>query len=294
MRVMSGSPTSGLPVAIDITDPDLSRAAARMVESALGWVVVEDSPELPARLWLTDLDAVRPGAVVLLADGGPDEVARALRAGAVEVLSWPPDPDRLARSVPRRSPPSPALLVTVGGAAGGVGTTTVATTLAAAFAWQGRPTHLVSDHAADVVTLDASRCATQLPTLRVVTHLRDVPPAALEAHPVVVDLGVGGPCHVLVARPDQALVRALRTLTPAVVVVVDRGALEEAEVQRLTDVPTLHLPWSRRVARGALRAALPGVLPGRLVADVAGLVRHLPGGRNDPPCRPVALRAVAA
>ncbi len=98
--------------------------------------------------------------VLLLSDGGPDDLRRAMRAGAREHLAWPaqaqdlvPVVRGLAEEQKRRrsaafaqasDPARMCRIITVSGAKGGVGKTTLATNLALALMGEtGEPTVLV-------------------------------------------------------------------------------------------------------------------------------------------------------
>lgn len=266
---------TALPVHLDIADPALAEAVGRWVEHHLGWQVVADTPHLPARLVLADRP--REGAVLLTTDQldgvGQDGVGH-----DGPVVAWPHQADRLADLTPRapRRPLAPT--VVVGGAAGGVGTSTVALALAASSAWEGTATWLVAGaalrHAAGLGEGAVVDCPAA-PGLSVTADPGLVAHRAGAGDLVVVDGGVHPSAAVLVARPDAALAAALAT-GPAgrLVVTVGDGGLRPAEVAALTDGHThVHLRWDLRIARAGARGRLPGEFPGRWLRPLRGHLR---------------------
>lgn len=264
---------SAIPVRTDFADHALGVAVGRWVEAHLGWQVVADSPHLPARLHLADRPL--PGAVLVTRD------PLAVHDGPVVV--WPDQAEALRTITPDPPPRPRGTTVLVGGAAGGVGTSTVAVALAAVHAWSGVRTWLVAGPATQAMLGVASGQVAEVPAAPGLAVTADPALAARRCgveDRVVVDAGVLVGASVLVARPDGALVAALDAATdgtrrPRVVVTVGQGALRPAEVARLlADHPVegrrhVHLPWDLRIGRAGLRGRLPGDLPGRWVRTLA-------------------------
>jgi hypothetical protein len=141
-----------LPVAVDLHGT-LAIEVTAYVENELGWQVVEvTGPPAPALLLAGTVHPDLPCAVVR--DGAVEGTAvrDALVAGAIDVIGWPHDRARLA-ALPQRvadavtaDPPGPApVLRWIRGAAGGVGTSTVALGLGGLVAWSGRRALVVGD-----------------------------------------------------------------------------------------------------------------------------------------------------
>lgn len=293
-------------------------AVRRWLEGTLGWQAVDDDPDgpVPPALRLLDLDgAVRllsaPGgsdldrgdrlpAVLLVVDGDPParvaEAARRLTLrGALVVCRWPQDGTRLPSLVARmlRAPRrdlATSRTLRVGGAAGGVGTTTVTLALAGLAAWSGSRTLAVVHGQAGVraalpVPADALNApdlwtrATPLlgvPDGRVV-HTGDRPPIdapvdrRIEVR--VLDVGIDTDADILVCRPDGAAVTALRRTIAGAVVMVGEGLLSSERLRMLAGGRTfLELPSSVRVARAVLRGQAPGGLPGTWIERLRPLV----------------------
>lgn len=305
-----------LPVLVALGGPH-ARSVRRHVEHAAGWQPVDAATAalVPPALRLVDVAAAPlPGdgpPVVLLVDEGDDPVAAARAAaasGAGEVLRWPDERDRLPTVAARlaRRPPVPAVLeLGVGGASGGVGTTTVALALAGLVAWQAGPTLLLTHGAVpapagptrrpvDLAGAGTWEQAVPVPGvdgLRLVRTGRpagDPPVDAGAAGLVVRDLGVEWGADVLVLRRDGAGLEALRDSGCAIAVVVDTGpapdrALRAAAAGRRTVV----VPVSARVARAGLAGRVPAGLPGRWLAALRPV---LAGGDPRARARPVVTR----
>ena len=274
--------TTALPVAVEMADRQLADDVVRWVESTLGWQVVADSAALPARLRLVDVASVQDGAAregaVLIArslDGA--DLRHAIDSGVRDVVRWPEEAERLAGLRPSAVVRPAAEVVGVAGAAGGVGTSTVAVAAAAVSAWSGVPTWLVTDGAGRRLCGgdgSAFEEVESLPGLRIGGDLHDAIGRSRVGERVVVDLGVDPRGHVLVARPDASLLAAVRDGSASVVVTVGTGGLHPHEVARAV-AGRRHVPLdhSVRVARTGLRGRLPGALPGRLVADLSSGLR---------------------
>lgn len=236
-----------LPVTVDLPGA-LGHEVTAWVEVEAGWqVVAGGGPPAPV-LALTR--APVPGTpCVVIVDGVPDAdgVRVALLGGALDVLGWPADRDRLLDAPLRtrtghdaRSGPG---VVGVAGASGGVGTSTVALAVGGLLAWSGRSAVVVGGDgllalcglppwrgpgAAELSTLDPVGAAAELPGLA-------VPVAGVDGLAVLG--GAAGP--------------PVTSGWPVGTVVVDRGTLPA-------------LPSANVSARGpASRGALPDLLVAR-------------------------------
>lgn len=253
-----------MPVAVDMDDAGLAAEVARFVESRLGWQVVQDSADLPARVTLVDRPVRRAGAVLVVRDVTGDLLGDALSVGLHRVVRWPDEADRLAEMVPRTRPLAAGRRLLIGGTAGGVGTSTVALAVAAVWAHQGRTTWLVADERAralagiDVADHAVVECSA-VPGLRVASRVADVAPRLDAEDLVVVDVGTALGVDLLVARPDRWLANAIASGYRGPVVTVGEGALRPHELDRLLNGRGVaHLPWSSRIARAGLLGRLPG------------------------------------
>ncbi|GGI07696.1 hypothetical protein [Egicoccus halophilus] len=309
-------PLTALPVVLALSSSHAERVRS-WVEGVLGWQPVEAvvEPLVPPRLCLTDVgdDADRrdplPAGVPVVLLVAPDDppttvAAHAVHLRPVATLCWPQDRDRLedaartALRVPADARGDRRLL-RVGGAAGGVGTSTVVAALAGLFGWQGHaslavvgpgaPVGAVRDVA--VEALAGTGLWSQASALPGVPRTRAVRvphrpsarvvvgDAAVEV--AVVDAGVDDDVDVLVTRPDAAGLTAARRTTAAVVVVVGNGPAPRAAVQEACGARRrVHLPRSARVARAGLLGRVPAGLPGSWLRPLIGLT-HVRGG--DPP-----------
>ncbi|SRR6056297_1448304 len=240
--------------------------------------------------------------VLLLPDGSdPVGAARtAVRLGPAAVLGWPSDRDRLSPvatrllETPRRRGGSPARL-TVGGSAGGVGTTTVALALGGLRAWSGTRTlvavrGLGSSYrgipSAALGGGDLWAAAERLPGIDAVRAVRlldhdsvpEVTDRSIEA--VILDLGPDPDCDVLVCRPDAAGLAALRVTPAGAIVLVGDGAVPgRVLASAASGRPVLRVPWSVRVARAGADGRIPAGLPGTWVAALRPLVAEPVGAR---------------
>jgi hypothetical protein len=291
-----------LPVAIEVRGALLD-PLRRTAEGVLGWQVVDEvtASLVPPAVRLVDTDAVRRDGtpIVLLCTGDDDPVAAAEATARLvpdAVVGWPATDAMLSAAVgraaatPRATAPS-AATVRVGGAGGGVGTTTVALTLAGIAAWRGATVLLASGDgvllptgapAVDPGALTAPDLFVRAAAVRGVVGARAVRTIApvLDAEVrdptvgvVVLDVGVADEVDVLVLRPDATGLAALERTAAAAVVVTGTGPVPghvlTAAIGRRRRVDA---PWSHRVARAALVGRVPAALPGRFVRSLAGLV----------------------
>jgi hypothetical protein len=307
--------TAALPVALDLAGPHAD-GVRRWVEGVLGWQPVEGDTAglVPAALRLLDVEAAsvepprRSVPSVLLVDPGGAVATVASVASRWQpelALAWPDDRERLREAVeallavPREVATS-TRLVRVGGAAGGVGTSTVALALAGLSAWSGPRSlaavgpsapigELVAVPAAALSAPDLWQRATALPGVpraRAVRVVDDQPlpdTTAPDLEVAVLDVGVANDVDVLVCRPDAAGLDAASTTTAAAVVMVGEGPASMGAVRRACgDRRWLSLPRSARVARAGLQRRVPTALPGswlRLLRPLApvGGERGRPG-----------------
>lgn len=297
-----GQETPGaLPVRLSL-EPRLQDQVVAFVEGSLGWQVTRDE-ELPAALALVAVGAPPvtgvPAVLLVRDDDMPDQAAR--RAGEVAaVVRWPDEREQLravASDLLRQEDPFGRRITTVrlGGAAGGVGTTTVTLALGGLLGWHGQralviasgdvplPDVPVVDPAALSAhrTWDAAARVAGIPDLRVLATTPGArAPADVPADVVVLrDDGVSADVDVLVCARDRAGASALDTTVAAAAVVMGRGAIPPATWGRLTRarVRQVHLDWSARVARAGVHQRVPASLPGRWLAALAPLARSLAG-----------------
>lgn len=261
-----------------MTDTRLAAEVARYVESRLGWQVVEDSTDLPARVRLADRPVRGAGTVLVVRDVTGDVLREALAASIHRVVRWPDEADRLAEMVPRSQPLAASRRLLVGGTARGVGTSTVALAVATAWAYRGRPTWLVADQRAralagvDVDNLAVVEC-TAVPGLQLASRVADIVSGLGEDDLVVADVGAALGVDLLVARPDRWLANAVSAGYEGPVLTVGEGALRPDELDRmLGDRPRAHQPWSRRIARAGMLGRLPGAFRRSTLDVVDGLV----------------------
>lgn len=288
-----------LPVRLGV-DPRLADELEPFLEGTLGWQVTR-SEELPAALALVGVDgAVTEDlpTILLVRDDDPPVRAAGAGARAGAVLRWPEDRDQVvgvaadllgADDHPTAGPTT----VRFGGAAGGVGTSTVALGLGGLVAWHGRRVLAVVSGdvpVPDVPTVDPAALAAHrswdaagevagVAGLRVLATgpgpraVASVPDATL----VVRDDGVGVDVDVLVCTRDRSGLDAVHVTTAAVVVVVDRGPISPPAWQRATagSARQVVVEASARVARAGLARRVPGSLPGRWLAPLRPLARSL-------------------
>lgn len=301
-------PLEALPVLLELARPDAARVVA-WVEGVLGWQPVDaDAGGLPPRLCLADVphspDVARHGdrttdvPVVLLV--GPDDppvavatTTRRLRPAAV--VAWPDARDTLvatAAGLLARTRPATTdeLVLRVAGAAGGVGTTTVALALGALAAWRHGATLVLAsgvvpiatprtvelDSLAGPRTFDEARPVPGVPGLRVARTTAPAVGVPVDAGPaavVVRDVGVAEDADVLVLRRDAAGVAGLGRSAAGIAVVLDDGvapltAVAGAAARR----PLIVVPRSSRVARAGLLGRVPTALPASYLRSLRPLV----------------------
>lgn len=286
--------------------PPLSDEVTAYVESEAGWQAVgPDGPPTPLLVVAGEVQPGRPTVVVRESGVDAAVVRQALDAGALDVLAWPDERERLL-SAPQRvqagAPHRPVPTLRVGGVAGGVGTSTVALALGGLLAWSGRRTIVVGGDdltvhagvaawsgpgAGEIAALPVDEAAGEVGELAVVVAgaggLRllggpsapaTLPTAGWPADAVVVDARADGPADLLVAWPDGRLVAGRHRREP-VVLVGDRPLSLKAAGQLLGRRPVAVLPWSARVAEAALAGRVPAGLPGawlRRLRPVLGAV----------------------
>lgn len=262
------------------------------LETALGWQPVDAATAavVPPVCGLGDVEGVgavaRPSVLLLRPDDDPLVAARvAVAARPAAVVRWPEDRDRLAEVVAGVLAAGPsrgerAAELSIGGAAGGVGTTTVALALGGLAAWAGSRALVVSHGvvpapagrvlaADDLAGVGTWRIATPVPGvdgLRVVRAASPVGSGAVpagEAQVVVRDAGRDRDADVLVVRRDRAGMEALQHTTAGIGVVVDVGAApQRVLVEAAGGRSLVVVGWSQRVARAALAGRVPASLPG--------------------------------
>jgi hypothetical protein len=280
-----------LPVEVSLAG-DHAEAIRRWLESVAGWQAQErvTVPALPPVLRIVDTaGAVGPVVdrlpTILLVAEGDDPTLTAIAGRRVDdVVAWPAERGRLQAIASRLIAAHPARptapQLRIGGAVGGVGTTTVSLALGALVAWnQGRglvlthgavpadlgpavpPEHLDSlevwDRASPVTGVEglrAVRCAE--PPRR--ANLRTDEPAL-----VISDLGVDEDVDVLVIRRDRPSLDALARATAAVTVCVGLGPFGDRAVTRAAGGRrVVRLAMSTRVSRAGAALRVPAGLPG--------------------------------
>ncbi len=292
-----------LPVALDLGAPDAARVEA-WIEGVLGWQPVSgDGVGLAPRARVVDVaaatrsgrDAELPTVLLVAGDDAAVAVAdAAVRVRPEAVVAWPDRRDDLAGTVARllavpTATAAGASDLRVGGAAGGVGTTTVCLALAALTAWRSGPTLAVTHGA---VPLEVARVVAVtglagprawgdahtvpgIPDLRVVVAEGPAATAAVAAEgaAVIRDVGVHDEADVLCVRRDRTGIGAVETTAAAAIVVLDEGPVPSAAVRAAAAGRRLvTVPRSTRVARAAALRRVPALLPGSYLRALAGVV----------------------
>lgn len=296
-----------LPVCIDLPGR-LGQEVAAYAEAEAGWQIVSDGGPLVPAFTLAAAGS-GPGArvAVLPAPADPDTVRGAMLAGAVDVIVWPDERERLLQ-LPRRirstrGPAASTPVLRVAGCRGGVGTSTVALAAGGAVVWSKGRALVVGDDSmvrlagvhrwegpgsAELTALGAG-AAQEVERLAVavggVDGLSVLGGGAVEGgidgwpyDLVVIDEGVGGiaDAELIVAAADASVAAAAGV--PGRVVVVEHGPLDRATVARaLGREPAGWLPYSNRVARAGSAGRVPSALPG---SWVGALRRALSGART--------------
>lgn len=286
-----------LPVCVDLPGR-LGAEVTAFAEAEAGWqVVAAGGPLVPAFTLGGQVGSGGPTAVVLETRPDPTRLRETLLAGALDVIVWPDERERLL-AVPDRVVREGARggitpLLTIAGSRGGAGTSTVALTVAATVAWSGGRALCVGGSGlirlagvapwtgpgtAEVVAL-GSHAAAELPVLA-----REVPGvpglavlggggAVADASTwpydlVVHDVGAHGSdrADIVVAVADATVEGAAGA---GVVLVVEHGPLSRSAVTtKLGRAPDAWLPYSHRVAKAGSSGRVPSALPGSWVAAV--------------------------
>lgn len=296
---MAAVDVTALPVELALTGTLTARLRDH-IEGALGWQVVDD-PAFPAPVRLIGVAAAgaagnRSAAITVLvvddAEGAAAVAAAATHADAV--VAWPSQAAILGEVVERlvrRDTAGSATVapLVVGGATGGVGTSTIVLALAGLRAWQGSATLVVTRGPLvvpaaldlDVAALaspgcwDAAAVVPGVPDLRAV---RLTEPWSSPRDPglrvgSVVDAGVHLDVDVLVVRRDRPGVEAVADSPAAVVVVLDAGVVPRRVMAAAAEGRTvIPVAPSVRVATAHARRRLPAGLPGRWLTPLAPLV----------------------
>jgi hypothetical protein len=305
--------TSALPVALDLAGGHADNVR-RWTEGVLGWQPIDpDTAELvPAAVRLVDLAGSVVGrgtgrgtagagravpSVLLVADA--DAPVQAAEVAARErpdlVLAWPAAREGLHEAVTamlaaERATGTEVRTLRIGGASGGVGTSTVALALAGLASWSGASTLVAVGHTAPVdgarVVSGAALAAPDLwrrasplagvPRARVVRIADTEPlpdPVAPELEVAILDAGVATDVDLLVCRADAAGLDAATATTAAAVVVVGEGPASAGAVRAACrSRQQVVLPRSARVARAGLHRRVPTALPGAWLRLLAPLV----------------------
>jgi len=279
----------------------LGQEVRAWAEQEAGWQVVGGTgPPAPLLTLARSPVPGRVSVVVVAGPPAPDLVREALLAGALDVVGWPGERDRLLDAparVPRAVPPGagPAV-VPVAGLAGGVGTSTLALTIGAVLAWSGHQTVVVGGEdllalcgmgpwtgpdADDLATLEPASAADEVPALA--RPLPGVPRLTVLA---------GDPTSLpsVAGWPTGAVVLDLRALPPR----APAGA-EGAAALAAPALPATASPG----ATGRPRGGPLGVVVGRADAGLRRPRRVPPGWRvvavgGGPLDRPAVTRLLGA
>lgn len=298
-------PLRALPVFLTVSHAHDS-SVRRFVDGVLGWqpVGAEGGP-MRARLHVTDDPSriVSGVPTVLLVDdaGVPALLAKQLvKMPGVAVCLWPSERDALAgiatAALSQFAGEPVGHMFSVGGASGGVGTTTVALCVAGMLAWNGSSTLVTVndwssrakavprqalsdpalwDRATPVAGVDRCRM------IRVVdgTDAQAVADSRVIHH--VYDTGVTHDVDLLVMRRDRAGLAALGQTTASIVVVVGDGVVTPSQVRDAAGSRrVIPLPHSVRVARAVASERVPAGVPGRWLASLDVLVRTVAQGHS--------------
>ncbi len=296
-----------LPVSVELPGV-LAAEVAAFVEDEAGWQVVGAGGALAPVLTIAGRPDAGPRCVVVT-DGAPpaELVADALLAGALDVVAWPAERQRLLEAPLRvrgtQDPAAAPPVFRIAGVCGGAGTSTVALAVAGLVAWAGGRALVVGgDDLLALAGLDAwaGPGAVELAALAPADAAAEVaalarPVSAVDgltvlggggivgattgwpADVVVADLRVPGDVRgadLAVARCDGSLRVAAGSHVP--VVVVGDGPLDRAAAGRLLGrTPVGWLPHSARVARAGVAGRVPSALPGSWLAALRGVVTRV-------------------
>lgn len=316
---------SALPVTIDV-DAAHAPHVREYVEQVLGWqpVDAESSQFMPPAIRIVDVatllagssataqPAVRaapshherrsagtvPCLLLVTAESSPVHAAEVAANHAPQaVIAWPDEREQLrihAGRVLRSRPGSDGATAefTIGGCAGGVGTTTVTLALAAIMAWRGRrslavvrgpvPTRSVTP--ADQTLLRApdlfarASAVDGVPRCRIVRvdDAASVSIADESIDCVISDGGVDVDVDVVVARPDGAAIERVGSTTAGWAIIVGTGPVGLRTVaHQLPGRQIVQLDTSARVARAAAARRLPGAFPGAWLKPLVPLARQM-------------------
>lgn len=295
-----------LPICVELPGR-LGQEVAAYVEAEAGWqIIAGDGPLLPLFTLAPSGAGAGARVVVLPAPVAADDVRDALLAGALDVIAWPDERERLLQ-LPQRvrrevTSSSATPILRVGGCRGGVGTSTVALAAAALVAWSGGRALVVGDDAMlrlagcgpwagpgsrELMALgeqaagEVERLAQGVAGVEGLALLGGGAfSGAVAGWPydlVVVDAGAAAleDAGVVVGAADAAVATAPAGAT---VVVVEQGPLDRPGVARcLGRTPDGWLPYSIRVARAGSAGRVPSALPGSWVQS---LRRALEGRRR--------------
>jgi hypothetical protein len=285
------------------------------LERDLGWQVVSGHGALAPLGVVTDQPDAARGAVVVVDGRRPDAeradvLRRGLRAGALDVVTWQGERDRLVAAVLATAVGDPDHAGRVGGGpgrrrplrvagvCGGAGASTVALALGAWAAWSGARVVVVggddllslcgldpwqgpgsvelaalphADAGAEVMGL--SHGVPGVERLRVLGGGGRV--GAVDGWPVdlvVVDAGLRvGQARLLVGTAGRRLA-AVAGRRGHVLVRVRDATSRRAAVRTLRGSPGGWIADDPRVARAGQLGSMPATLPGRWLADLAGTV----------------------
>ena len=291
------SEETDIPVFVDLPGR-LGAEVSAFAEAEAGWDVVDPrGPLVPVFGFAAEVRPDLPTVVLRETAPDPAQLRDTLLAGAVDVILWPAERNRLldvpARVLRRPGQRGATPLLTVAGTRGGVGTSTVALTIAATVAWAGGRALCVGDRGmvtlsglapwkgpgtTEIVALgrDAAaevsalaRVVPGVPGLSVLGGGGRVPAAVGWPYDLVVaDVGVEHTqaADVMIGACDASVDAAAHA---AVTLVVEHGSLDRgAATRRLGRAPDAWLPYSHRVARAGLTGRVPSALPGSWVRAV--------------------------
>lgn len=291
-----------LPVAVD-TDPGVRDPLKRHLEGVLGWQVVDPTTAALVPPVVRFVDGQRPSVDdgvprVLVVDADRDvlQVARAVSATVPHaIIGWPSERDQLPATVEAAIDAIGAVeatgrVVRVGGAAGGVGTSTVALALAGLAAWDGLrslavmrghvpvrdPVDVTSGAIGALDLFSRARIVDGVGGLRVVrvvddSRVADPMDPAIEMS--IIDQGVDADVDVIVVRPDASALDVVPVTTASTVIVVGSGPVAPRQIAEVAAGRRgVAVPTSNRVARAGFERRVPAGLPGAWLRRLEGVV----------------------